>query len=275
MHVLVIAQIASSYCILGLREHTMAHISLHNVSLDFPIYGSSSKSLKNSLIRLSTGGIISKSTEDHIITVKALDNLNLVLNSGDRVGLIGHNGAGKSSLLRVLAGIYEPSQGVIDICGKVTAVLDVMMGLDYESTGYENIVLRGVLNSLTLKQIKDKQQEIADFTELGGFLSIPVKTYSSGMMLRLAFAIATCIQPEILILDEIVSVGDAAFLEKAKERMSNIINVAEVVVIASHDPSIIKTFCTKVIIMDAGKMTFFGDVEQGLAMRENSLKNIK
>lgn len=245
----------------------MAHIALTDVSLDFPIYGSSSKSLKNSLIRLSTGGIISKSTDDNIITVKALDNINVMLRAGDRVGLIGHNGAGKSSLLRVFAGIYEPTIGVVDICGKVTAVLDVMMGLDHESTGYENIVTRGVLHNLTLGAIKEKQQEIADFTELGGFLSIPVKTYSSGMMLRLAFAIATCIQPEILILDEIVSVGDASFLEKAKARMSNIINTAEVVVIASHDPSIIRTFCSKVIVMDAGKMVFFGDVEDGLRLK--------
>lgn len=252
----------------------MAHISLHNVSLDFPIYGSSSKSLKNSLIRLSTGGIISKSTDDSILTIKALDKVDLLLREGDRVGLIGHNGAGKSTLLRVLAGIYEPSHGIIEICGRVTAVLDVMMGLDHESTGYENIVTRGVLYHLTLKEIKAKQQEIADFTELGGFLSIPVKTYSSGMMLRLAFAIATCIQPQILILDEIVSVGDASFLEKAKARMSNIINAAEIVVIASHDPSIIKSFCTKVIVMDAGKMKFFGAVDEGLAIREAGLTSM-
>lgn len=248
----------------------MAHIALHNVTLDFPIYGASSKSLKNSLIRLSTGGIISKASEDDVISVKALDDVTLTMVKGDRVGLIGHNGAGKSSLLRVLAGIYEPAIGVVDICGKVTAVLDVMMGLDSECTGYENIVTRGVLSHLTLKEIKAKQQEIADFTELGGFLSIPVRTYSSGMLLRLAFAIATCIQPEILILDEIVSVGDSSFLEKAKARMTSIINSADVVVIASHDPSIIRTFCNKVILMDAGKMKFYGDVEQGLALRAHS-----
>lgn len=250
----------------------MAHIILQNVSLDFPIYGSSSKSLKNSLIRISTGGVISKAKDDNIIVIKALSKINLTLKKGDRVGLVGHNGAGKSSLLRALAGIYEPSVGVVDICGKVTAVLDVMMGLDHDSTGYENIVMRGVLHHLTLKEIKAKQQEIADFTELGGFLSIPVRTYSSGMMLRLAFAIATCIQPEILILDEIVSVGDASFLDKAKARMTSIIDAAEVVVIASHDPSIIRTFCNKVIVMDAGELKYFGDVDTGLKMRENRIK---
>lgn len=249
----------------------MANITLHNVSLDFPIYGSSSKSFKNSLIRLSTGGIISKSPHDTILTVKALDNLNFSLKEGDRVGLIGHNGAGKSTLLRILAGIYEPTAGIIQISGKVTAVLDVMMGLDQESTGYENILTRGVLYHLTLKEIKAKQQEIADFTELGSFLSIPVKTYSSGMMLRLAFAIATSIQPEILILDEIVSVGDASFLEKAKVRMTNMIHSADVVVIASHDVNIIKSFCNKVIILDAGKIMYYGDVEQGLHFREKAL----
>lgn len=249
----------------------MAHIILQDVTLDFPIYGASSKSLKNSLIRLSTGGMINKSKDDHIITVKALDNINLSLVKGDRVGLVGHNGAGKSTLLRVLAGIYEPNIGRIEIAGKVTALLDVMLGLDPESTGYENIITRGVLNHLTLDEIKEKQEEIARFTELGGYLSIPVRTYSSGMMLRLAFAIATCISPQILILDEVVSVGDASFIEKARARITGMIDSADIVVIASHDDEIIRSLCNKVIYMSAGKIEFFGAVEEGLAVRAKKM----
>lgn len=249
----------------------MAHIILQDITLDFPIYGASSKSLKNSLIRLSTGGMINKSKDDHIITVKALDGINLSLAKGDRVGLVGHNGAGKSTLLRVLAGIYEPNIGRIEIAGKVTALLDVMLGLDPESTGYENIITRGVLNHLTLDEIKEKQEEIAKFTELGGYLSIPVRTYSSGMMLRLAFAIATCISPQILILDEVVSVGDASFIEKARARITGMIDSADIVVIASHDDEIIRSLCNKVIYMSAGKIEFFGSVEEGLAIRASKM----
>lgn len=249
----------------------MAYIKLNNITLDFPIYGASSKSLKNSLIRLSTGGMINKSKDDHIITVKALDNVNLILQKGDRVGLVGHNGAGKSTLLRVLAGIYEPNIGSIEISGKVSALLDVMLGLDPESTGYENIITRGVLNQLTLSEIKEKQEEIGQFTELGGYLSIPVRTYSSGMMLRLAFAIATCIQPEILILDEVVSVGDASFIQKARARISSLMDSAEIVVIASHDDEIIRNFCNKVAFMSAGKLELFDSVEEGLARRAEKM----
>lgn len=243
----------------------MASITLTSVSIDFPIYGISTRSLKKQLLRFSTGGKLSKS-ENEIVTIRALDNLSLTIEHGDRVGLIGHNGAGKSTLLRVLSRIYEPTIGDINIDGKVTALLDVMLGMDAESTGYENIVLRGILYGLKYQDIIRKQAEIAEFTELGDYLSMPVRTYSSGMQVRLAFGMATSMMPEILILDEVIGAGDAAFIDKAKQRMHHMIHSSDIVVIASHDTAILKDLCTKVLWLDAGKVSFFGDVGRGIEL---------
>lgn len=241
----------------------MASINLQSVSVDFPIYGMSSRSLKKQLIRFTTGGRLNRS-DNQIVIVKALDSISLQIEHGDRIGLIGHNGSGKSTLLRVLAGIYEPTNGNITTIGKVSALLDVMLGMDPESTGYENIVLRGILNGLTKKQILDKKREIADFTELGDYLSVPVRTYSAGMQLRLAFGIATAIFPEILVLDEVVSAGDASFLHKAHDRFNKMVAASHIVILASHDSTMIENFCNKVIWLNAGKIEFFGEVTEGL-----------
>lgn len=241
----------------------MVRIKLDSVQVDFPIYGVHAQSFRKRLLRVSTGG--SLGSDDHnVVTVKALDNVSLEIKKGDRVGLIGRNGSGKSTLLRVLARIYEPTNGACQIKGKVSALLDVMLGMDPESTGYENIVLRGIINGLTYKQIKKNKQEIADFTELGDCLSLPVRTYSVGMQLRLAFGIATAILPEILLLDEIIGTGDAIFIKKANERFDAMIEKSKIVVIASHDLSIIEKFCNKVLWLDAGKLVFFGDTKTGI-----------
>lgn len=241
----------------------MASIELKSVCVDFPIYGMSSRSLKKSLIRMSTGGRLG--ADSKAITVRALDAVTLSICHGDRVGLIGHNGSGKSTLLRIISKIYEPTYGECAIEGKVYTLLDMMLGMDPESTGYENILIRGVINGLTRKQILLKKDEISEFTELGDYLSLPVRTYSSGMRLRLAFGMATAIFPEILILDEIVGVGDSAFIEKAQKRFDEMINTSHIVVLASHDVNIIKKFCTKVVWLDAGKLMFIGDVDEGIA----------
>jgi ABC-type polysaccharide/polyol phosphate transport system ATPase subunit len=242
----------------------MAEIKLNNVSLEFPIYGVTSRSFRKELVRISTGGRLS-ATDGKVVKVSALDQVNLTIEHGDRVGFIGHNGAGKSTLLRVVANIYEPTRGDVKVDGKVSALLDVMIGMDPESTGDEYIVLRGIMDGLTKTQIQAKQEEIAAFTELGDYLRMPIRTYSSGMQVRLAFGIATSISPEILVLDEAIAAGDASFMAKAKARLAKMIDDSEIVMIASHDDSIIEEICTKVLWLDAGKVKFFGDVATGLA----------
>jgi ABC-type polysaccharide/polyol phosphate transport system ATPase subunit len=248
----------------------MAEIILNNVSLDFPIYGANTRSLKKRLIRATTGGLI-KQSQGSVVTIRALNNLNLHIQHGDRVGIIGHNGAGKSTLLRVLAGIYEPIIGELTIEGKVTALLNVMLGLDSESTGLENIKLCGILNRMTFEQIDAHAKSIADFTDLGDYLSMPIRTYSSGMQLRLAFAIATSIEPEILILDEVVGVGDSQFIHKARARLEEVIAQSKILILASHDENIISQICNKVILMDSGNIVFYGPVEEGFALYQKTI----
>ena len=242
----------------------MSRIELKQVSIDFPIYGVDTRSLKNNLLRcVSTGGRFSQA-QNQIIEVRALDNVSLVLEKGDRLGLIGHNGAGKSTLLRVLASIYPPTQGTVQIQGKVSALLDIMLGMEPDATGYDNIVLRGLLQSLNYQQIYALRDEIAEFTELGDYISMPVRTYSAGMKLRLAFAIATCIVPEILIIDEVINAGDESFIRKAEKRIHQFVNSAEIVVIASHSLNILKDLCNKVLWLEHGAVVFYGDIKQGL-----------
>lgn len=248
----------------------MSLIDLNSVSVEFPIYGLSSRSLKKQLIRIGTGGKFGTTTDNSIVTVKALENITLNFDHGDRIGLIGHNGSGKSTLLRVLARIYEPTTGTCFIEGKVSALLDVMLGMDPESTGYENIILRGIINGLSRKEIQSKKNDIASFTELGDYLSLPVRTYSTGMQLRLAFAIATAVMPEILILDEIVGTGDAVFIEKAEKRFNDMIKASHIVILASHDLNIIQSCCNKVVWLTAGKIKYFGDVNDGIELYKKS-----
>jgi len=246
----------------------MTKIILNKVGVEFPIYELSSRSIKKQLMRITTGGALSKDSK--VVTVKALNNLSFELHPGDRLGLVGHNGAGKSTLLRVLAKIYEPTSGKITIDGKVSALLDVMLGMDPESTGYENIVMRGLIHGLKRKEILARQKEIADFTELGDYLSIPVRTYSTGMRLRLAFSIATSVLSEIIVLDEVVGAGDTAFMKKAEDRFNSMLNDAEIVVLASHSKETIKKFCNKVLWLNAGEVGYFGSVEKGLEAYEKA-----
>ncbi|MFA6036695.1 MAG: ABC transporter ATP-binding protein [Legionellales bacterium] len=241
----------------------MTIISLKNVNLHFPIYGANTRSLKKKIIQVTTGGMI-EYDQNEIVTVHALKNINLDIKEGDRVGLIGANGAGKSTLLRVLAGIYEPTSGDVTVHGKVSALLEVMLGLDQESSGYENMTIRGILHGMSFKQIAEKKQEIAAFTELDDYLAMPIRTYSTGMQLRLAFAIATAIDPEILVLDEIVGTGDAHFMHKAKARIDELFTKSKAVILASHADSTIEMLCNKVIVMQAGKIVYFGETKEGL-----------
>lgn len=249
----------------------MAHIHFDSVSIEFPIFGMSAQSLKRQLLRVSTGGVLGKTEKQDLITVKALKNVSFELKAGDRLGVIGHNGAGKSTLLRVITQIYEPTHGQVKIKGKVSALLDVAMGMDGESTGYENILIRGIFHGLSKREIKEKQNEIAEFTELGDYLAMPVRTYSTGMLLRLAFAVATSIHPEILVLDEVVGAGDAGFAKKAQERINNMIEHSKIVVLSSHDEAMIEKNCNLLMLLNAGEIKYFGPVAEGMTLYQSGL----
>jgi ABC-type polysaccharide/polyol phosphate transport system ATPase subunit len=238
------------------------HIELADVSVEFHIYNSTGRSLKKHLVRASTGGKIS--ADSGRIVVQALRNVNLSLKHGDRIGLVGHNGAGKTTLLRAMAGVYEPTEGVVRAVGRVTPLFDVGLGIDPEATGYENILLRGSLLGMTRQEIDAVKEEIAEFTELGDYLDVPVRTYSSGMTLRLAFAVSTCVSPDILLLDEFLAVGDAHFLHKAEDRLNRMISRAGVMVLASHSTELIKRLCGKVAWMEAGSVRALGPTHEVL-----------
>lgn len=243
----------------------MASITLQSVSVDFPIYNLHARSLKKRFISLTTGGTL-LNQETKCVVVRALDNITFQLSHGDRVALIGRNGAGKSTLLRTLAKIYEPNEGRIHFDGKISPLLDFMLGLNPESTGYENIILRGLLLGLSRQQIMKKVDEIAAFTELGDYLSVPIRTYSSGMQLRLAFGVATSINPEILLMDEIIGVGDASFMARAEKRLTELVEQSSIVVLASHSEEMVMNMCNKAILLESGKVKYMGPVAEAFAI---------
>ncbi len=226
------------------------HISLQNVTVRFPIYDAKHRSFKRAVMAAATGG---KFVSDHGHTVvEALRDINLEIARGDRIALVGGNGAGKTTLLRVLAGVYEPEVGKVRVQGRVTSLLDSMLGMDLESTGYENMFLRGLFLGLKAKEIARLSEEIAEFSELGDFLNVPVRTYSSGMTLRLAFSISTIIKPEILLMDEWMSVGDDHFKHKAEARLEQFVSDAGILVLATHDAGLAERLATRRITMEHG-----------------------
>ncbi|PWU13906.1 MAG: sugar ABC transporter ATP-binding protein [Chlamydiae bacterium] len=237
----------------------MTTIELEKVALTYPVYGTNSRSLKNSIINLATGGRLNRS--EKIVKIEALRNIDLKLKAGDRLGLIGHNGAGKTTLLKVLAQIYEPTEGRIKILGRANCLFDIMIGMDQGLTGYENIMLRGLLLGLSKQEIEHIIPSIEEFSELGEFLNIPLKSYSSGMLVRLAFGIITSIHSDILLIDEVVSVGDSRFIEKAKSRITSLIHQTDIVVLSTHDHQMIKEFCNKIIRLEKGSITSYEEVD--------------
>jgi len=239
----------------------MPHIELAGVDVDFPIYNARGRSLKSDIMRRIGGHI---EMDDARVVVRALRGLNLSLKPGDRLAVVGHNGAGKSTLLRVLAGVYEPVNGEIRRQGRVSSLLDMTMGMDMELSGSENVVLRGVFMGMSFEEARSKVPEVAEFSELGDFLHLPMRTYSSGMQLRLAFGISTVNQPDIVILDELISVGDAGFQDKALHRIKGLIDNASILVLASHDTGTLRKFCNRAILMRGGECVQEGSVEQVL-----------
>ena len=238
----------------------MASLILDNVTVDFPIYGSQ-KTFRE-VLKSATGGLIRREgLRNERVTVRALDSVSLMLKHGDRLGIMGHNGAGKSTLLRVCAGVYEPTQGRVFIEGQVSPLFNTSPGLDAEDTGYENILTCGLFLGMTHEEIARKMPDIEQFSELGEYLSLPVRTYSTGMLMRLGFAIATAIDPEILILDEGLSAGDARFAERAKRRVDELVGRCSILVLASHSEDLIQSMCNKAVVLRSGRLVEAGSVE--------------
>lgn len=242
----------------------MTVISVRDLSIDFPIYQAGARSLKLRLVGSGSRGRIGSGRHRQLL-VRALQNLTCEFHDGDRVGLVGSNGAGKSTLLAVLAGIYEPTRGEVLVKGKVSALLDISLGMDNDSNGYENIFVRGRLLGLSRAEIQNRLQDIVDFTELGDHLELPLRTYSAGMRLRLAFGISTCIEPDVLLIDEVIGAGDRRFAEKARTRFTAMANKAKVLVVASHNSDILSALCNKAIWLEGGQIRMSGATEEVLA----------
>jgi len=239
----------------------MSSIKLNNVGVDFPIFGSA-RNLRLSLLSGLTGGkIFAGRLKGQGISVKALEDINLELRSGDRVGLIGHNGAGKSTLLRVMAGVYTPTIGSIVSCGRITPLLHQSPGLEPEDSGYENIITCGLLLGMSLAEVIEKIPKIIEFSDLGDYIHLPVRTYSSGMLARLSFSVATSIDPGVLLLDEGIGAADARFSDKAAKRIKELISKTDVLVLASHSEALIDSMCNKAALMHHGRLIEFGNVE--------------
>lgn len=236
----------------------MANISLQNVTVDIPVYNSQGRSLKKRLLGVATGGRIGL-TEAGKTIVRSLDNISIEIKSKERIGILGHNGAGKSTLLRVLGKAYYPTSGKIEVNGSVGSLIDISLGIDGEATGIENIYLRAALLGIPKDRVQKELTNIIEFTELGDFIKMPVRTYSTGMHMRLAFAVSTMISPDILLMDEWLSVGDQSFQKAAEDRLNNLIECSNILVIASHSRQLIEKCCTRVLWLEHGTLRADGD----------------
>jgi ABC-2 type transport system ATP-binding protein len=244
------------------EDGPLVSITAHDACVDFPIFDAKSRSLKKTVIGLVGGNI---TTETKVPVIEALRDITLTLRHGDRIGLVGHNGAGKSTLLRLLAGIYEPTRGSAVIRGRVAPVFDLGVGMDPEISGLENIIVRGLFLGMTRKQMEERIDDIAEFTELGDFLRMPLRTYSTGMRIRLALGVVTSIDPEILILDEGIGAVDAAFLNKSKKRLAELVDRAGLLVFASHSDEFLRDLCDTAMWMEHGRIRQRGGIEEVLA----------
>ena len=251
----------------------MSEVILDDVFVEFPIYGAQQKSLRSTMFLRGTGGHIQRETHGRErVVVRALQGVSLNLTSGDRLGLVGHNGAGKSTLLKVMAGVYEPIAGQVLAAGKITSLFDVLPGLDWEDTGYENIITAGLLLGMARAEILSKVPDIERFSELGEYLTLPVRTYSAGMMTRLGFAIATAIDPDILLIDEGIGAGDARFAARAASRMREFIDRSKILVFASHSEEMIRAWCNKAAMFQAGRLIKIGEIDEVLAVYNSNAR---
>lgn len=226
-------------------------ITLTDVDLSYPVPGFAAHSLQRTFYR-KVGGLLGKRGEALYNFVQALRGITLKIGDGERLGLIGHNGAGKTSLLRVISGVYPPTRGTVDVRGRISALTNITLGMDMNASGIKNIIFRLVFMGFTFKEAKNAIDEIVDFSELGDFIHLPVRTYSTGMYLRLAFAISTHFIPDILILDEVIGAGDLAFQKKAVQRVKKLFSQSRIMVLAAHNLSSISEYCTRAAILSQG-----------------------
>ncbi len=238
-----------------------ASIALSGVGVDFPVFNATSVSLKNRLLSAVTGGIVDRQHDGNVI-VRGLRDINIQIVAGERVGLVGHNGSGKTTLLRILSGIYHPTQGEANVVGECVSLINISLGIDPEATGRENIRLRSVMMGLTPKEAALRLEEIIDFSGLGDFIDMPFRTYSSGMQLRLAFAVSTAIRPQILVMDEWLSMGDEDFKERAEQRMKDVVHSTEILVLASHSLELLTANCSRLIWLEHGRVRMDGDAAE-------------
>lgn len=231
----------------------MSSIIAENMAIEFPIYGANSRSLKTTALRAVTGGAISKGESDRVV-VKALNGMSFKWQSGDRIGLVGNNGSGKTTLLRALTGAYIPTSGSLEVIGSVASMLSISLGMEGDATGVENIYLRGTLMGLKKAELKRLVDEVAEFSELGDYIHMPMRTYSSGMMMRIAFGISTSVPADIILMDEWLSVGDAEFADKAELRLQKLVSSAKILVIASHNSGLIEKMCNRVMHLEHGNV---------------------
>lgn len=237
----------------------MARIVLKDVSISFPIFTSQSRSVKSAVFTKLGGAL---GAHDNTVVVHALRNISLELADGDRLGLIGHNGAGKTSFLRVVAGVYPPRSGEAIVEGRISSFTDITLGMEPEATGWQNIIFRCVFLGLTFAEARALAPSIGQFSELGEYLDLPVRTYSSGMFVRLAFAISTSVQPDIVVMDEMIGTGDKTFIEKAHRRLNSLLERSRILVLASHGDDIIRSFCNKVLWLEKGEIRMLGPVDE-------------
>lgn len=235
------------------------YIKCHKVNLHYSSMAYKPTSLKYTMSNLFRKEKIISSGNIH-----ALKDITFEIKSGEQVGLIGHNGAGKSTLLKTMAQLYPISSGTLECSGNVRALFELSLGFESEATGRENITYRGLLLGFTPKQVREIEGEIIAFADLGEFIDYPIKTYSAGMLVRLAFAISTSLPGDILLLDEVIGAGDAAFMAKARKRIMSLMDQAEIMVLASHDFGALRDFCNRLFVLHHGELVFDGDVEKGL-----------
>jgi len=247
----------------------MALIKLENVTLEFPVQASKSDRRRSAAQENSVGGQLSSGQMGQIV-VRALDQLSLTLGPGDRLALLGHNGAGKTTLLRVMAKLYAPTHGRVKVQGRVAPLLNLSFGMDVDSTGYENIFIRGLFLGMSKAELRRKADTIAEFSELGDFLDLPMRTYSAGMRARLAFAISTHVETDILLLDEVVATGDARFFKKANEKLENFARESKILVLASHSNKVLRDLCNKALLLEHGQIKAFGLIDEVIDTYEAS-----
>lgn len=228
----------------------MALVHLQNVGVEYPIYGAHALSLKTTLASAATGGRIGFHTG--VTVVHAIRDVTLELRDGDRLGVVGHNGAGKSTLLQTIAGVYPPTTGTYRREGTVSSLINPMLGMEMDASGYENIMIRGLIIGLNRRTIQRLTPDVAEFSGLGDYLDMPVRTYSTGMMMRLGFSIATAVRSDILLMDEWLSVGDADFRQRAEDRLRDILANTGILVLASHAWDLIERECNSLIEMSHG-----------------------